>query len=271
MFADALRKRFPNLAPVVDDLFLLEPHQIASLPERAPRAELAAVLRAHPNLVRFFSVKHPPIEPFLSELLHATPSATPATTPPVDLDLAECEDRLLWELADLIVYQSAPAMYDATIADTWTRAALAEAEPLEHKVVADIGAGTGQVTFTVAPFAKTVFAIEPSTPLREYIRSEASRAGFDNVFVLDGLLSAVPLPADTLDVLLTHRAIGWDLAPELAEIERIVHPGGVALHLTGMPFPPDDDPLHEGLLSSAYQPGPYDNGEGRCCKYFRKF
>ena len=263
MYAEALRKRFPKLAPIVDDLFLLEPHQIARLPERAPRGELAAVLRQYPKLVRFFSVRHPPIEPFLTELLHARPTT--------EMELVECEDRLLWELADLIVYQRAPAMYDSTIVDTWSRAALREAEPLEDKVVADVGAGTGRVTFAVAPIAETVFAVEPGTALRGYIREKAARAGLENVFVMDGLLSAVPLPAGTVDVLLTHRAIGWDLAAELAEIERVVRPGGVALHLTGMPFPLDGDPLHEGLLGSGYQQGSYDDGEALCCKYFRRF
>ena len=36
MYADLLRDQFPDLNPEVDDLFLLETHQIADLPERAP-------------------------------------------------------------------------------------------------------------------------------------------------------------------------------------------------------------------------------------------
>ena len=261
MYREDLRKRFPALAPVVDDLFLLEPHQIARLPQRAPRCELAAVLREHPKLVRFFSVRHPPIEPFLSELLRAAPS--------IEMEPVECEDRLLWELADLIVYQRAPAMYDSTLVDTWSRAALREAEPLENKVIADVGAGTGQVTFGVAPLAETVFAVEPVTALRAYMREKAARRGLDNIFAIDGLLSAIPLPAGVVDVLLTRRAIGWDLASELAEIERVVRPGGVALHLIGMPSPIDDEALHEGLLAGGYEQGSYEDGETLCCKYFR--
>jgi hypothetical protein len=104
MYGEDLRKRFRKLAPVVDDLFLLEPHQIACFPQRAPRNELAVVLREYPKLVRFFSVRPPPIQPFLSELLQAAPT--------IEMDLVECEDRLVWELADLIVYQRAPEMYD---------------------------------------------------------------------------------------------------------------------------------------------------------------
>jgi hypothetical protein len=43
---------------------------------------------------------------------------------------------------------------------------------------------------------------------------------------------------------LATRAIGRDLSAEIAKIERVVQPGGVALHLTGMPFPLDANPLH---------------------------
>ena len=61
MYAELLRDRFPGLAPVVDDLFVLEAHQVASQPERAPARELAAVLHSEPLLHRFFVVRHPPI------------------------------------------------------------------------------------------------------------------------------------------------------------------------------------------------------------------
>lgn len=187
------------------------------------------------------------------------------------MDLKECEDRLVWELADLIVYQRAPEMYDATLVNAWSRSALREAEPLENQIVADVGAGTGQVAFAAAPAAKTVFAIEPVTALRAYIRDKAAGLGLDNVFVIDGLLSAMPLPMASVDILLTQRAIGWDLDLELAEIERVVRPGGVALHLTGMASPRDDDALHRGLLAGGYSRATYQDGERLYDKYFRVF
>jgi hypothetical protein len=60
-YAGILRERFPDLNPEVDDLFLLEAHQIAGLPERAPARELAAVLHTHPRLQRFFVTRHPTV------------------------------------------------------------------------------------------------------------------------------------------------------------------------------------------------------------------
>jgi hypothetical protein len=60
-----LHGMFPDLRPRVDDLFLLEAHQIANLPDRVPARELAAVLHAQLRIVRFFAIRHPPIEGFL--------------------------------------------------------------------------------------------------------------------------------------------------------------------------------------------------------------
>ena len=51
-YAEALQEMFPDLDPAVDDLFLLEPHQITHLPERAPARELAAVLHAERVVAR---------------------------------------------------------------------------------------------------------------------------------------------------------------------------------------------------------------------------
>jgi hypothetical protein len=64
-YARLLQEMFPDLEPMVDDLFLLEAHQIARLPERAPARELAAVLHAHPGLNRFLTTRHPPIRGFV--------------------------------------------------------------------------------------------------------------------------------------------------------------------------------------------------------------
>lgn len=262
-YANTLRNLFPELCPVVDDLFLLEAHQIAGLVDRAPRNDLAIVLSANPALVRFLVTRQPAIAPFVSDLLDGGPER--------ERDVDDAADRLLWEIADLIVYQRAPALYDDRVERLWDSAALAEAEPLSSKTVIDGGAGTGLVTFAVAPVAEVVYAVEPVAALREYIRDKAQRNGLSNVFVSDGFLNLIPLPADSADVLLTHRAIGWDLTSELIEIERVVRPGGVAIHLTGLPYPAGDDaPFHQDLLARNYDERPYRDGEALNRKYYKR-
>lgn len=107
-YADQLREMFRGLNPQLDDLLLLEAHQIESLPKRAPARQFAAVLHAHPRLLRFFVARHPPIESFLAKLLaqHGPASAG---------ELKACEYSVAWELADWIVYQREPARYDAEV------------------------------------------------------------------------------------------------------------------------------------------------------------
>jgi SAM-dependent methyltransferase len=264
-YADALQSRFPGLDPQVDDLFLLEAHQIASLPTRAPSRDLAAVLHAYPRVRRFFVARHPPIEGYLAQLLaeHG---------PAVVEELLDREAALLWEIADWIVYQRAPQLYgDMSDLDPGLTA-ISDVVSLDGKVVIDAGAGTGRMAFAAAGTARHVFAVEPVATLRRYMRERAARLGIGNLFVVDGFLDAIPLPAATADVLLTRQAIGWRLAEELLEIERVVKPDGTAVHLVGMPHPaPPDDDLHTQLVADGYRPGTYRAGSTVKRKYWKRF
>ncbi len=263
-YAQLLEERFPDLDPCVDDLLLLEAHQIAGLPDRAPARELAAVLHAHPRVRRFFVIREPAIEPFLDTVL--------AEHDRVDGDeLSTCEHSLLWELADLIVYQRDPARYDATDDVGEGLAAITDVVALDDKVVVDAGAGTGRVTLAAARSARHVFAVEPVAALRHYLRERADRLGFDNVYVVDGFLHAIPLPGSTADALLTRQAIGWHLDDELTEIERVVAPGGAAVHLTGMPYPaPADEPFHDALVGAGYSADSYVEREEVKRRYWNR-
>ncbi len=101
---------------------------------------------------------------------------------------------------------------------------------------------------------------------------KASDTGVTNLFAIDGLLHAIPLPAEFADVLITSNAIGWQLENELREIERVVKPGGYAIHLFSQA---DDDaqaaPLHGLLTSSAwhYACSRYRGQDGWKGKYWK--
>lgn len=253
-YAGLLRDRFPDLNPEVDDLFLLEAHQIADLPRRVPARELAAVLRAHPRLHRFLVTRCPSVEKPFARLM-AGPVAGGAD------DLAACERVVVWEVADLIIYQRAPEYYETNSGVDWDIAAVTETTTLEDRVVIDAGAGTGRVAFDAAPAARHVFAVEPVAALRGFIRDKATRLQVDNLFTIDGFLHAIPLPTASADILLTCQAIGWALQDELAEIERVVKPGGVAMHLFGTPAAAQSDtPLFQVLEARGYQPRTYRDG-----------
>lgn len=255
-YADHLRALFPALELEVADLFALEAHQVAELPTRAPDKALAEVLHEHPAVRTFLEVRDPAIASHLARVLDEHPPASGA-------DIGASEQDLLWEIADLLVYDTAPELLDGLPSNGWDFAAVHELVDLADKVVIDAGAGSGKVAFEAAPRARHVFAVEPVARPREFMRTKATASGITNLYVLDGTLDAIPLPAGAADVLLTCRAIGWRLEEELVEIERVVRAGGVALHL-GLPHPPaPGDPLHGRLLEAGYAVGSYTEGQGQ--------
>ena len=52
--------------------------------------------------------------------------------------------------------------------------------------------------------------------------------------------------------LFTSQAIGWNLEGELVEIERVLKPGGAAIHLFQDPNATVDNPIHNVLTSSPW-------------------
>ena len=237
IYARKLEERFPEFVPEVEDLFLLEAHQIACLPERAPVQPLASVLQREPRLHRFFAARQPAVKPFLDEVLAAH-------------DGTGDTHSLLWELADWLIYQRAPGLYDRTVAGAWHIDAVPERLSLDGKVVIDAGAGTGVVAMAAADTARIVFAIEPVAALRRYLRQKVTARKLANVFVIDGFLHAVPLPDATADVLITRHAIGWRIEDELPEIDRVVKPSGWAAHFFDVPELPED--VADALVARGY-------------------
>jgi SAM-dependent methyltransferase len=246
---------FEGIDPNVEDLYLLDGFQIGYLPDRVPQREFAAVLHANPLIKRFLIAKHPPIADFIEDVCtRFGPAAN-------QQELNEYSEQLLWEIADQFVYIKRPDMYDERVDLGWNFEEVLKIVPLEHKVVLDVGAGTGRIAFEAAHTAGVVLAVEPVTSLRQFIRHKASKTGVTNLFAIDGLLHAIPLPTGFADVLITSNAIGWQLEDELREIERVVKLGGYAIHL----FSQADDasqgagedeqaaPLHGLLTSPAWQ------------------
>ena len=197
------RRMFPGVALTVEDLLLLEPFQIAYFPGWVPERELAAVLWAHPMLRRFLVVRCPDVAGLLQS---AMAQYGPAQD---DQELARCGDALVWTIADLLVYNKCPEVYDSLAFHKWGFAEVTSVVALNEKVVIDAGSGTGRVALEAAHTARHVFAVEPVGRLRQFIRSKAAAAGLKNLFVLDGFLDAIPLPDAFADVLITSHALGW--------------------------------------------------------------
>jgi SAM-dependent methyltransferase len=87
------------------------------------------------------------------------------------------------------------------------------------RTVVDLAAGTGKLTRPLAALGCEVIAIEPVAEMRAAIGPSAR--------ALDGTAEAMPLPDDSADAVTVGQAFHWfDARKALAEIERVLRPGG---------------------------------------------
>lgn len=261
-YATHLKKIFKDTRIDIEDLLLLEPFQIRYLPERVPQKEFATVLRTHPVIHRFLQKKEPSIRPFLEKvLLDHKPEKKSKT-------IEEQCNELLWEIGELIIYNKYPETYDEKINFTWEIDEIISPALLANKTVADIGAGSGMLTLLLAKYTKTIYAIEPLNSFRCFMRKRFQKKHVSNTYVIEGFLDRIPLTDDSLDMLFTSNALGWNFEDEQKEIQRVIKPGGQVIHLMRA-FDNDAVSLyHEKLLEHNYQYQQLKD-EGFKAKYYK--
>jgi ArsR family transcriptional regulator len=96
----------------------------------------------------------------------------------------------------------------------------------EETVVGDLGCGTGQVAASLAPFVRSVIAVDGS---RAMLRAARRRlGGLANVEVRQGELEALPIDDGALDVAVLCLALPHLADPPavLREAARVIRPGG---------------------------------------------
>jgi SAM-dependent methyltransferase len=88
--------------------------------------------------------------------------------------------------------------------------------------VLDLGAGTGKLSRAIHDAGIDLLALEPQAPLREIL---TGHLGADRV--IEGTAEAIPLPDGSIDAVTVADAFHWfDREPALAEIARVLRPGG---------------------------------------------
>jgi SAM-dependent methyltransferase len=97
--------------------------------------------------------------------------------------------------------------------------------------VLDLAAGTGKLTRALLAAGLDVVAVEPQAPLRERL---AAIIGSERV--RDGFAEAIPLPDASVDAVTVADGFHWfDQAQALAEIRRVLRPGGGLAVLATVP------------------------------------
>ena len=157
---------------------------------------------------------------------------------------------MLRALEDLVVYALDPAAYDAQPLLGWDSAELTGLADFGGATVIDVGAGTGRLALTVAPTAHSVYAVEPVGNLRHYLRQKAQRLGLDNVYVVDGLITAIPFPPGFADVTMGGHVFGDDPPAEYHEMARVTRPGGLVILCPGSRDV--EGPVHSYLVEQGF-------------------
>lgn len=242
--AEMFNNMFPGVTLAIEDLFLLETFQIGYLPGWLPEPEFAVMLKTHPEIGTFLRKKNPDVSEYLDQV-----EATFSKSIGID-EQVKCFDTILWTIADLLVCNKCPEVYDNLSFHSWDFNEITMITPLVNKFVVDAGAGTGRVALEAAKTAKLVYAVEPVTHLRQFIREKSSRYRLNNLFVVDGFLHSLPFPRDPVDVLITSHALGWHLEEELREFERVVKQRGHVIHCPGTSEVPHEENQHQILISS---------------------
>jgi ubiquinone/menaquinone biosynthesis C-methylase UbiE len=102
-------------------------------------------------------------------------------------------------------------------------------------VVGDLGCGTGQLSQTIAPYVKTVIAVDASADMLDAARQRLSEAS--NVDIRQGELEALPIENGELHAAMLSLVLHYspDPARALAEVARVLRPGGRALVVDMLP------------------------------------
>jgi arsenite methyltransferase len=101
----------------------------------------------------------------------------------------------------------------------------------EGEVVLDLGSGGGiDVILSARRVGETgtAYGLDMTDEMLALARRNAREAGIGNVHFLKGLIEQIPLPADSVDVVISNCVINLstDKPAVLAEIARVLRPGG---------------------------------------------
>ena len=180
-----------------------------------------------------------------------------ANAPPAsEKEIREAEVYALASVEDFTVYTTPEVMAEkCDFIRGWNKERLFSLADFANKIVLDVGAGSGRLTFAAAEKAAFVYASEPVGTLREFMRDKIKREQIKNVRVLDGLVTELPFPDDIFDIVMSGHVVGDEREAEIAELTRVCKSGGWLLECAGDSegdMTPDPDAIAEGWEEIKY-------------------
>ncbi|MBX9668514.1 MAG: class I SAM-dependent methyltransferase [Candidatus Obscuribacterales bacterium] len=132
-----------------------------------------------------------------------------------------------------ILYRDYPEVYDEFASVPYSPEIMdfiIEHFELAHKVVLDIGCGTGKSAFALAEHAEKVVGIEPESAMLNLARQFAQDKKIVNVEFKEGSAERLPVPDKSVDAISGITTVfcpaDKSLPPFIAEALRVVRPGG---------------------------------------------
>jgi SAM-dependent methyltransferase len=159
--------------------------------------------------------------------------AESASANPSPEEVRECEIYVLNAIDWAVVYMYPEIMENLPYIKDWNPERLISITDFNDKIVLDIGAGTGRLTFAVSSLAKAVYAIEPVDRLRAYIREKARHLNLDNVYASDGMIERLSFASETFDIVMSGHVLGDNYTAEYEEMNRVTKPGGYFVDCPG--------------------------------------
>lgn len=244
-------------------LLLLEPLHIRYLSEQKPTQALGTALSSHPAVRWYLEFKHPPITDLIDQCL------TLAKPNPSEEELRQAELEILGGMQDWLIYLLAPERYDHLAFLDWDDNSVLSMADFKDKIVLDVGSGTGRLAFTVAPFAKVVYAVEPVANLRGYLWQKRTKLKITNLFPMDGTITQILFPDNFADILMAGHVFGEQPEQEYQEMQRVVRHGGLILLHPGTNAN-SEDKAHHYLVAQGFEFDHFEEpGEGLKRKYWK--
>ncbi len=231
------------------------------------KRSMGVALNANPAVKWYLEHKCPECADIVNEITANAPLITDAT------EICKAEVYTLASVEDWVTHTTPEVMEtNCQYIRDWNKERLYEMADFKDKVVLDVGAGSGRLTFAAAALAKEVYASEPVETMREFMRNKIRREAITNIRVVEALVTAIPYPDDLFDIVMSGHVVGDDWDAEIAELTRACKSGGWLLDCPGDDTPRSDgrvgEKKHDELASRGFEKMQYvGNGGGIVYRY----